>query len=254
MAGRFESASKTFGARRQPAAPRADDDDRMWSERERDRLPVAALADGCFDETLLGNDDFDRLEEERENVRVALDVALEIDPELALELARRAVPSWVRRGDFREGRERLAAALCVGIRARGFAVLPWTDAARRLRERIGFLARGEPERWPAMDDAALLAGLEGWLGPYLIGCRRLADLQQLDLRAILERLLDHARRRELDRRAPARITVPSGREVAIDYAADPPTQSRFRLWSTPICWPRPMRIIVSTGFKASSQM
>ena len=71
----------------------------------------AALADACFDETLLGNDDFDRLEEERENLRVALDVALEIDPELALELARRCVPSWWRRGDFREGRGRLAAAL-----------------------------------------------------------------------------------------------------------------------------------------------
>jgi len=71
----------------------------------------AALAEDCFDETLLGNDDFDRLEEERENLRVAFDLALEIEPELALELGRRLMPSWMRRGDFREGRERLAAAL-----------------------------------------------------------------------------------------------------------------------------------------------
>ena len=71
----------------------------------------AALAEVCFDETLLGNDDFDRLDEERENLRFALDLALEIDPALALDLARRLVPSWVRRGEYREGRERLATAL-----------------------------------------------------------------------------------------------------------------------------------------------
>jgi predicted ATPase len=70
-----------------------------------------ALAYAGFDETLLGNDDLDRLEEERENLRVAFDLALEIEPDLALELGRRVMPSWTRRGDFREGRERLAAAL-----------------------------------------------------------------------------------------------------------------------------------------------
>jgi tetratricopeptide (TPR) repeat protein len=70
-----------------------------------------ALAYAGFDETLLGNDDLDRLEEERENLRVAFDLALEIEPDLALELGRRVMPTWTRRGDFREGRERLAAAL-----------------------------------------------------------------------------------------------------------------------------------------------
>ena len=75
----------------------------------------------CFDETLLGNDDLDRLEEERENLRVAFDLALEIEPELALELGRRLMPSWMRRGDFREGRERLAAALSRAPHAPGLA-------------------------------------------------------------------------------------------------------------------------------------
>jgi predicted ATPase/class 3 adenylate cyclase len=71
----------------------------------------AALADACFDEKLLGDDDLDRLEEERENLRLALDLALNTDPEQALELARRLMPSWMQRGEFREGRENLAAAL-----------------------------------------------------------------------------------------------------------------------------------------------
>ena len=74
----------------------------------------AAVAEACFDETLLGHDDLDRLEEERENLRLALDVALSTDPELALELARRLMPSWLQRGEFREGREKLATALARG--------------------------------------------------------------------------------------------------------------------------------------------
>src|SRR4029453_3210978 len=65
----------------------------------------------CFDETLLGYDDLDRLEEDRENLRLALDVALSDHPELALALGHRLTPLWMRHGDFGEGRERLVAAL-----------------------------------------------------------------------------------------------------------------------------------------------
>jgi tetratricopeptide (TPR) repeat protein len=81
----------------------------------------ATVAEACFDETLLGHDDLDRLAEERDNLRVAFDLALEIEPGLALELGRRLMPSWVRRGDFREGRERLAAALFRARHAPGLA-------------------------------------------------------------------------------------------------------------------------------------
>jgi predicted ATPase/class 3 adenylate cyclase len=70
----------------------------------------AALAESCFDETLLGNDDLELLEDERENLRLALDLALRSDPELALSLARWLMPLW-QRGESLEGRERLAAAL-----------------------------------------------------------------------------------------------------------------------------------------------
>ncbi len=71
----------------------------------------AAVAEACSDETLQGHDDFDRPDEERENLMLALDVALKTDADLALELARWLVPSWTQRGELRKGRERLAAAL-----------------------------------------------------------------------------------------------------------------------------------------------
>ena len=106
---------REFAAEQLAAAGEADDLKRRHLDH------YAALADDCFDETLLGNDDLDRLEEERENLRVAFDLALEIEPELALELGRRLMPSWMRRGDFREGRERLAAALSRAPHAPGLA-------------------------------------------------------------------------------------------------------------------------------------
>ena len=96
---------REFAAEQLTAAGEADDLKRRHLEH------YAALARDAVDETMLGNDDLERLEEERANLRVAFDLALETEPELALELGRRLMPSWMQRGDFREGRERLAAAL-----------------------------------------------------------------------------------------------------------------------------------------------
>jgi len=106
---------REFAAEQLTAAAEADDLKRRHLDH------YAALAHDGFDETLLGNDDLDRLEEERANLRVAFDLALEIEPGLALELGRRLMPSWMQRGDFREGRERLAAALFQAPHAPGLA-------------------------------------------------------------------------------------------------------------------------------------
>ncbi|HLI11299.1 MAG TPA: ATP-dependent helicase HrpB [Alphaproteobacteria bacterium] len=115
--------------------------------------------------------------------------------------------------------ERVAAALAAGIRSLGLAALPWTDAARNLQARVAFLRRLDGEAaWPDLGDAALEASLETWLAPYLVGMRRRADLAGLDLSRILADRLDPRQRRRLDEEAPARLRVPSGREVTLDYA------------------------------------
>ena len=129
----------------------------------------------------------------------------------------------------------VAAAWCAAVRSRG---LPWTDAARQLQGRVALLRHREPTAWPDLADAALLATLDEWLAPYLGTLRRLAELDALDLRALLLERLDHAQRRELDRRAPGQIELPSGRRAAIDYGADPPVlavrlQELFGLKATP---------------------
>jgi ATP-dependent helicase HrpB len=109
-------------------------------------------------------------------------------------------------------------ALAGGIRAAGSAALPWTDPARRLQQRLGFLHRLDPTTWPDVSDAALLATLDDWLGPHLAGLRRLDEVRRLDLAALLEGRLEWRSRAELDRLAPTHVTVPSGSRIPIDYA------------------------------------
>jgi ATP-dependent helicase HrpB len=116
----------------------------------------------------------------------------------------------------------VAGALCGAVRAQGMARLPWTAAARQLQARVALARRDDPEGWPDLGDAALLAGLEEWWAPHLAGRRRMADLASLDLRTVLLQRLDHAQRQALDRLAPSHLAVPSGRQVPVDYDADPP--------------------------------
>jgi ATP-dependent helicase HrpB len=132
----------------------------------------------------------------------------------------------------------VAAVLAEAVRARGLDRLPWSDAARQLQARVALLRRADPQAWPDLSDAGLLAGLADWLGPELFGLRRLSEVAGLDLHAILLRRLDHAQRQALERLAPAQLAVPTGRRHAVDYTADPPVlavklQELFGLAATP---------------------
>lgn len=114
------------------------------------------------------------------------------------------------------------AALLGRVRERGLAVLAWGEAARRLQARIGFARRVLGEDWPAVDDDTLLATLDDWLGPRLTGATGPADLGRVDGAGVLRSGLGH-RVADLDRLVPERVTVASGRAVAVDYSGDGPT-------------------------------
>lgn len=115
-------------------------------------------------------------------------------------------------------------ALFEGIRRHGLKLLGHAAEAESLRLRIAFCRRLMPEQsWPDLGDEALLGSLEDWLTPWLGGSRRRRDLAAIDLREVVTSLLDPAARRALERLAPARMSVPTGRSVAIDYGAERPT-------------------------------
>ena len=103
---------------------------------------------------------------------------------------------------------RVQAAVREGLREQGLDALAWTDAARDLRARLGFLHAVLGDPWPDVDDAALLERLDEWLDTSAV--RRDADLRRIDVHAALRRLLPWPAATRLDELAPERLQMPSG--------------------------------------------
>jgi ATP-dependent helicase HrpB len=116
---------------------------------------------------------------------------------------------------------RVMSAMLHGLDELGLQALPWTDAARSLRQRAEFLRHhlhADDASWPALDDATLAADAARWLAPWLEGVTRRSHLDRLDLHAILAARFSHAARQELERLAPTHLTAPSGSRIPIDYS------------------------------------
>lgn len=114
------------------------------------------------------------------------------------------------------------AALCGMLREQGLGRLAWNDESRQWQARVQLLNQTLGAPWPDVSDQALLDTLEQWLLPWLAEVRGAADLRRLDLRKMLVALLPWPLPRELDEWAPARIEIPSGSMVTVDYSASPP--------------------------------
>ena len=112
----------------------------------------------------------------------------------------------------------MAEALADGIREEGLGLLPWTDHARQLQNRIQFLHHHLGDDWPDVCNEALLRTLGDWLLPHLYGLKRADDLQQLNLPEILREQLTYDQRDRLADGAPTHVTVPSGYDRPIDYS------------------------------------
>ena len=129
------------------------------------------------------------------------------------------------------------------VRRKGLELLPWTPELRQWQARVALLrqldmqAQGQSE-WPDVSDAALLAGLEDWLAPYLGRVSRLSHFANLDLSSIVHNLLKWPLPQRLEELAPHHIKVPSGSSVRLDYSEHPPIlavrlQELFGLADTP---------------------
>jgi ATP-dependent helicase HrpB len=114
--------------------------------------------------------------------------------------------------------DKVRGAMLEGIRRLGLDALPWTPDARDWQARVLSLKAWLPEEdWPDVSDAALLATLDDWLGPYLDGVTRRDHLTRLDLLAALQARLDWSQSKRLEADAPTHITVPSGSHLKLDY-------------------------------------
>jgi ATP-dependent helicase HrpB len=116
--------------------------------------------------------------------------------------------------------ELLQQGLLDAVRRKGIQSLPWTPACEQWLARVRLLSRCFPEDWPDLSEHWLRDNLEIWLGPFLAGLGRWRDLERLDLHQALGSLLDYRQQQALDELAPARVTIPAGQAVTLDYAAE----------------------------------
>ncbi|MET8309952.1 ATP-dependent helicase HrpB [Micromonospora sp. NPDC005173] len=141
----------------------------------------------------------------------------------------------------RPDRAQVAEALLTGLRQEGLGLLPWTPAARALRERLAFGRHHLGAEWPDVGDEALLATAPTWLGPELAAARRRADLARVDVASALRRLLPWKQAAQLDELAPERIDVPSGSRIRVDYSDPAAPVLAVKLQET-FGWPAAPRI------------
>lgn len=134
-----------------------------------------------------------------------------------------------------QGDEKKQALLGL-VRSRGLSLLDWAPA-EALRQRLQ-LVRQYQSGWPDVSDAALLASLDTWLGPYLHDIHSLQDFKQLPTRTLIENLLSWEQQTALAQLLPTHLAVPSGQSIALDYSANPPVlavklQEMFGCTDTP---------------------
>ena len=230
--GRAALFSEVDGLMKQPWLVIADLGSRQGQREERIYLAAEfdpALLEGVLSEQVSVVDQLDWDEREgvlrAERQRKVGELVLSREPLTGLDEAART------------------QALINLVRRKGLELLPWTPELRQWQARVALLRQldlqiqGHSE-WPDVSDAALLAGLEDWLGPYLGRVSRLSHFASLDLSSIVHNMLKWPLPQRLDELAPHHIKVPSGSSVRLDYSEQPPIlavrlQELFGLADTP---------------------
>ncbi|HRG52739.1 MAG TPA: ATP-dependent helicase HrpB [Bacteroidia bacterium] len=113
------------------------------------------------------------------------------------------------------------AVICNMIREEGLRALNWGEAQQDWQCRVMSLRIWRPtEPWPDVSDEQLLATLEDWLSPYLIGIYKLAEIQKLDLQQVIQSILPWELSQKLNILAPTRMEVPTGSLIKLQYTLD----------------------------------
>ncbi len=129
-------------------------------------------------------------------------------------------------------------ALIERVKATGMKILSG-GAALDFRQRVAFLRHHLGDDWPDTSQANLVATINDWLRPFLVGATSRSDVAAIDLTMVLQSQLGWDKSSQLESLAPAQFVPPHGKPVAINYAdPDAPTiavrvQHLFGLTSHP---------------------
>ena len=109
--------------------------------------------------------------------------------------------------------------LATAVRSYGESMLSLSaDAVRQLQQRLAVVSEWHPELClPPCDTEAILSSAQEW-GPMFFGDRTTAsELRKIDMCEVVWSRLSYEQRCEVERLAPDRIALPSGREKKIEY-------------------------------------
>lgn len=117
--------------------------------------------------------------------------------------------------------DRMLKAVCDAVRKEGRQLLDFSDAVVQWQNRVFCLKHWNREQeWPDVQTDTILANAECWFGPYLQGIRKADDFKRIKLAEVLHYQLSPEQQRQLEQLAPAKVTVPSGSVVRLDYRDD----------------------------------
>jgi ATP-dependent helicase HrpB len=117
--------------------------------------------------------------------------------------------------------ENLVAAICNAIKNEGEALLNFDEAFTQLQNRILSVCKwNQYKDWPDVSTDELLLNNMDWLGFYLPKVKRPDDLKKINLSEALLQYLTWEQQQTLNALAPAKINVPSGSNIGIEYLAN----------------------------------
>ena len=117
--------------------------------------------------------------------------------------------------------QQIQQAICEAIQKEGAHLLDWNDSVTQFQNRILSLKKWNPEQsWPDISTPTLLASAQEWILPYLTNIKSNDDLEKLNLHDILYHFLDFEKQNLLNKLAPAKIEVPSGSHITLEYFAN----------------------------------
>jgi len=120
----------------------------------------------------------------------------------------------------------ISTALLGAIKEKGLDALNWSKEALSLRQRVGFLNYNKETNLnvsnivgelPDFSDTWLLEHMEKWLLPHLDGVKSFKACQKLSTYPMLLSLMTWEQQQNIDRLAPAKLKVPSGSNITINY-------------------------------------
>lgn len=116
--------------------------------------------------------------------------------------------------------EMIQTALLKAIKRNGESLLNFDKDVVQWQNRVNTLRKWNAENdknWPDVSTTTLLHTAEEWLSPYLTNIKKPEDLKKINLAEVLQYSLTAEQQQLLEELAPARITVPSGSNIRLEY-------------------------------------